>query len=97
MAEAVDYLERAQKADPTFWGSYFQLGKIRLQQHQAREAIALLRKAADLNSASAAAFYEFGRALMASGKTSEARQAMDRVRQLQANELEGEAKALRKQ
>jgi tetratricopeptide (TPR) repeat protein len=95
-AEGLAYLERAKRLDPEFWGTYFQLGKIRLGLHQAGQAIPLLQKAVELNPGSFAVFYELGRALMATGKTEEAHRAMDRVRELQARELERDTEALRK-
>jgi tetratricopeptide (TPR) repeat protein len=94
--EGLNYLERARRLDPGFWGTYFHLGKIRLGLHQAGQAVPLLQKAADLHPGDFAVFYELGRALMATGKTEEARRAMERVRELQARELEHDAQALRK-
>jgi tetratricopeptide (TPR) repeat protein len=94
--EGLGYLESAKRVDPGFWGSYFQLGKIRLGLHQADQAVPLLQKAADLNPGDFAVFYELGRALMATGKIEEGRRAMEHVRELQARELERDAQALRK-
>jgi tetratricopeptide (TPR) repeat protein len=94
--EGLVYLERARRLDPGFWGSYFQMAKIRLRLHQPGQAVPLLQKAAELHSGDFAVFYELGRALMATGKIEEARRAMERVRDLQARELEQDAQALRK-
>ena len=94
--EAMDYLERARRLDPGFWGTYFHLGKIRLALQQADQAVPLLRKAADLHPGNFTVLYVLGRALMATGKTEEARRVMEQVRKLQAKELEQEAQALRK-
>lgn len=94
---AVSYLERAIALDPKFWGSYFYLGRARLELRQADRAVPLLRKASELNPRAAVVFYELGRALKDCGKPDEARQAMARVRELRAQELELDAQALRKQ
>ncbi len=94
--EAVTYLERTRRQDPEFWGSWFHLGKITLRTHHADEAISLLRRAAELNPNGASICYELGRALNAAGMKEEAAEAMARVRQLQAAELNRDAEALRK-
>jgi Tfp pilus assembly protein PilF len=96
MAEATRFLERSRDSDPAFWGTYFQLGKIQFKLHHADQAVPLLRKATELNPEASSAFYELGRALMAAGNSAEARQAMDRVRELRAQDLERDAKALKK-
>jgi tetratricopeptide (TPR) repeat protein len=92
---AAAQFERAIRLDSSFWGSYFYLGRIRLQQARPFEAVPLLRKAADLNPSSASLFYELGRALMAAGQSADADAAMQRVRALRAEELARDTQALR--
>jgi len=94
--DAAPQFERAIRLDPSFWGSYFYLGKMRLQTKQAGQAVPLLRQAAELNPAASAVFYELGRALLATGETAEAEKAMQRVRDLRAQELERDVQSLRK-
>ena len=94
--EASNYLQRAQRLSPDFWGTYYHLGRLKLRANQPAEAVALLRKAVELNQTSSSVFYELGRALMAAGRTEEAQRTMERVRQLMAAELEQEQKAIRK-
>ncbi|HUI53858.1 MAG TPA: tetratricopeptide repeat protein [Bryobacteraceae bacterium] len=94
--EASDYLRRAQRLTPDFWGTYYHLGRLKLRANQPAEAVVLLRKAVELNQTSSSVFYELGRALMATGHTEEAQRVMERVRQLMTEELEQEAKAVRK-
>jgi tetratricopeptide (TPR) repeat protein len=94
VAEASAQLERALQLDGGFWGSYFYLGKIKLQVNDAAQALPLLRKSAALNPNGAVVFYELGRALIATGQTAEAGRAMDRVRELRAAELQRDAQAL---
>ncbi len=96
LPEATDALERAAKLHPGFWGNYFYLGKAKLQLNRAEEAVPLLRKAAELNARGSVVWYELGRALTAAGKPDDARAAMQRVRDLRAEELQSDARALRK-
>jgi tetratricopeptide (TPR) repeat protein len=95
--EASSQLEKAIRLDPGFWGSYYYLGKVKLQTQRWEQAVPLLRKAVALNAGAAVAFYELGRALNATGQTAEAELAMQRVRELRAEELQQDTKALRKQ
>jgi tetratricopeptide (TPR) repeat protein len=95
-ADAANYLERARRLDPNFWGSYFHLGKIKLQAHQPAQAVPLLQRAVDLNPTDFSLFYELARALAATGRSEEAARALERVRELMAEELDKDTKALRK-
>jgi tetratricopeptide (TPR) repeat protein len=95
-AEAAHCLERATALNPGFWGAYFELGKLRLRLGQAAAAVPLLQHAAELNPTSFSLFYELARALNATGKTKDAAQAMDRVRELMASDLAQDTKAMRK-
>src|SRR5260370_18272164 len=97
MEEAVRNLERARQLNPGFWGSYFYLGKARLQANQAAQAVPLLQRAAELNSSESAVFYQLGRAFTATGQNALAAAAMRRVKELKDPSLAGEAKRLRKQ
>ena len=94
--EASMYLERARRGDPEFWGSYFELGKIKLQANQPEQALALLRKAAELNASSFSLIYTLARALNDTGHSVEAARAFARARQLMAEEAERDARALQK-
>jgi tetratricopeptide (TPR) repeat protein len=96
MTEASAQFERALSLDGNFWGSYFYLGKIKLQLRETAKALPLLRKAAALNPGAATVLYELGRALMAAGRTEEAAQTMERVRALRAVELQRDIQALGK-
>lgn len=96
VADAASALERARQLRPGFWGAYFYLGKARLQMNQASQAVPLLQKAAELNPRASVLFYELGRALKAMGRTAESEQAMTRVRELRAAELDSDVKALQK-
>jgi tetratricopeptide (TPR) repeat protein len=94
-AEGIPYLERARTAKPDFWAPYFYLGKAKLRLEQPAEAVVLLQRAVKLmqgavksNPDEASAYYLLGRALEACGRTSEARQALLRLRDLRAAALE---------
>jgi len=94
--DASAQFERALSLDGAFWGSYFYLGKIKLQLRETAQALPLLRKAAAMNPGAATVLYELGRALMAAGQTEEAGKAMERVRALRAGELQRDIQALGK-
>ena len=95
-AEAASSLERAMQLNRDFWGTYFYLGRARLDLGQQAQAVPLLRKAAEMNPRAAVVFYQLGRALLAAGQPGAAKQAMQRVRELRSQELEADARALRK-
>jgi tetratricopeptide (TPR) repeat protein len=96
VAEAVSHLERARQLNPGFWGNYFYLAKAKFQSKSAAEALPLLEKAAELNPDESAVLYLLGRVLTALGKTGQASQAMQRVRELKALELSKDAEVVRK-
>jgi tetratricopeptide (TPR) repeat protein len=89
--EGIPYLERAKDAKPDFWAPYFYLGKARLRMEHPAEAVAFLERAVQLNPDDASAFYDLSRALQASGRTEEARDAMVRVRELRDAALKAQA------
>jgi superkiller protein 3 len=86
--EGIPYLERAKTAKPDFWAPYFYLGKAKLRLQQPAEAVVLLQKAVKLNPDEASAYNLLGRALEACGREAEARQALNRVRDLRTGALE---------
>jgi len=88
LEEALPPLQRAQKLNPGFWGTYFYLGKMKFQTGQPREAVPLLEKAAELNPGETSVYYQLGRALSATGREAEARKVMERVREIKARDLE---------
>jgi len=67
-----------------------------LQTHHAAEALPLLRQAVALNANAAEAYYEFGRALLATGQNAEAGQAMQRVKQLRELDIARDVEMLRR-
>jgi len=88
-AEGIPYLERAKSAKPDSWAPYFYLGKAKLRLDHPAEAVVLLQRAVKLSSDDeAAAYYLLGQALAACGRKSEARQALNRVRDLGASARE---------
>ena len=88
-AEGIPYLERARKVRPDFWAPYFYLGKAKLRMEHPEDAVVLLQRAVMLRpDDEATAYYLLGQALEACGRKSEARQAMNRVRDLRASERE---------
>ncbi len=87
-AEGIPYLERAKKAKPDFWAPYFYLGKAKLRLEQPAEAVVLLQRAVKLGPDEATSYYLLGRALEACGRGVEARQALRRVKELNAAALD---------
>jgi len=86
--EGIPYLERAKSAKPDSWAPYFYLGKAKLRMEHPADAVALLQRAVKLSPDDATAYYLLGQALEACGRKSEARQAMNRVRDLGARARE---------
>ncbi|HYP08504.1 MAG TPA: tetratricopeptide repeat protein, partial [Bryobacteraceae bacterium] len=66
-AEAEPLLEISRAARPDGWGAYFYLGRAKLQRDDAKSAVALLEKAAELNPDDATVLYQLSRALKAVG------------------------------
>jgi tetratricopeptide (TPR) repeat protein len=86
--EGIPYLERSRNAKPDFWAPYFYLGKASLKMEHPADAAALLERAVKLNPDDASAFHLLSQALSACGRQAEARQALARVRELQAGALQ---------
>ena len=83
--EGVPYLEHAKMAKPDSWMAYFYLGKAKLRLEKPAEAVGLLQRAAMLNPTDeVSVYYQLGRALEACGRTTEARAALAKVRDLRA-------------
>src|SRR5206468_530380 len=78
--------ERARALNPAFWGNYFYLGRAKLQQGAAPDAVTLLEHAAELNPSESSVYYQLGRAYSAAGQPERAKHAMARVRELKAKE-----------
>ena len=70
---------------------YYYLGRIRLQEGDARQAATLLERASKLNPTQAAVYYQLARALKLSGREAESRRALAKVKELKGGELKEEA------
>jgi tetratricopeptide (TPR) repeat protein len=93
-SEAATYLETARRLIPDAWGVSYYLGRIRLQEHKAAQAVPLLERAAKLNPAQPAVYYQLARALKLAGRDAESRQALLKVKELKAGELQEEVQVL---
>ena len=78
--QGIPYLEEARKLKPDSYGVYLYLGRARLHLGQAADAVALLRKAVQLNPNDANAEFTLARALKINGQESASREAFNRVR-----------------
>jgi tetratricopeptide (TPR) repeat protein len=94
--DAIPILEKARQLSPDFWGSWYYLGKIGLDQGRVREAVADLSHAASLEPDEASVQYQLGRAFQKAGRPADAKAAFDRVRQLKAGSLQKEVDSLAK-
>lgn len=81
-AEAEPLLEISRAAHPDAWGSYYYLGRAKLQTDNPKAAAPMLEKAALLNPDESAVLYQLSRALKAVGRDAEARKAAARVAEL---------------
>jgi Flp pilus assembly protein TadD len=80
--EAEPLLQMSRAAHPDAWGSYFYLGRAKLQASNAKAAVPLLEKASELNPDESAVLYQLSRALKAVGRDAESRKAAARVAEL---------------
>lgn len=71
--QALRQYQQVLKNAPKHFGALFLLGKLHLEQKDAKKAIKLLRRAVDVNGGEAAAFFELGAAYM---QESEPRRAL---------------------
>lgn len=75
--------QQVLKSAPKHFGALFLLGKLHLEQRDARKAIKLLRKAVDVKGDEAPAFFELGAAYMQEGEQQRALKCFERVAVLQ--------------
>jgi tetratricopeptide (TPR) repeat protein len=87
-AEAAALLNRARKADPRHAYTRFSLGTLALKQGRAAEAVTLLQQAAQERPNLQESWYLLARAYTALGKTTEAREASRRSRQIQQESVD---------
>jgi tetratricopeptide (TPR) repeat protein len=92
--QAIALLNRAKQIAPDFWGPYYYLGRIAVEQGRGTDAIALLERAAVLNPEESAIQYQLGRAFQKAGKPEDARAAFARVKELKEKSLRKEVNIL---
>jgi tetratricopeptide (TPR) repeat protein len=80
--ESIPFLDRARTSRPDGWGSYYYLGRARLQLNESAAAVAMLEQAAKLNPSEGSIHYQLARAYQSAGRPQDAQRARSRVAQL---------------
>jgi tetratricopeptide (TPR) repeat protein len=93
-AEAITLLNKSKELAPDFWGPFYYLGRIAVEQGRAKEAVGYLERAAALNPEESAVQYQLGRAFQKTGREAEARTAFARVKELKEKSLRKELNIL---
>ena len=94
--EVVAALEASVEANPDFWHSRSELGKILLRQGQVDRAINELERATALNPQSTAPIYLLAQAYRTKGETEKAKQQLARLSAIQKNERQDMAEGVLK-
>lgn len=94
ISDGIPRLEKARAARPDFWGSYYYLGRARLQLQDPHEAVKLLERAAELNSEEQSVFFQLSRALKLAGRDADSQRARERFTALMNRQRSREQEAL---
>lgn len=94
--EALAALEASVRANPEFWHSRAELGKILLKRGEVDRAIAELEKASALNPSSTSPLYLLAQAYRTKGEDTRAQELLTRVAKMQQDEREDLSKGVLK-
>jgi predicted Zn-dependent protease len=93
-AEGLPFLATAQRARPSFWGSYFYQGRGLLALKRAAEAVRAFEKARGFRPEEAQIDFQLSKAYAAAGRAADGRMALERFRKAREAHREAEREAL---